>query len=184
MDDRKTYFNLYIERLKKSILEDKKDGTRTKLVLGIFREMGEKRKFEVYPNPNSNPKVKEFLVDLSWMNESEDQEKVWMELALESEWGPHGDDFQHDFYKLITAKAKTKVLIYRERKDDRRDVVELVSKEISRSLFSSSLTDSYLLIGHKKLPNDCEEIWGDLIDWKGRSTGLGSPITINMKNIE
>ncbi|MBI4305953.1 MAG: hypothetical protein HY678_06495 [Chloroflexi bacterium] len=159
------HFDEYVETLKDGVrevasrldgrLESWESRAWTLLVARVWGVIGTRAGFEVF----SRKRPAEFVVDLCWFGVEADSR--WMQLALECEWGSHGDAFLWDFRKLIHVNALEKVFIFDEKWSrlgwDGYYQAHRLAAEVRKSRPRSS-DESYLLIWHRAVSADREEV--------------------------
>ena len=139
----------------------------TILVPGLWRKLGEGKGYSVFSKRNPV----EFLVDLCWLRGNDEAEPLWMQLALECEWGAHNrEDFVRDFRKLVMVKALNKVLVFDALGDHCR-TAENLAREVGRSRVRSK-EESYLLIALEHVSPSGEQIVAYSLDPAGNLTVL------------
>lgn len=75
-----------------------------------LKELGEKYKYNVYPNDKDG----EWLVDLCWSSDGKDWEKDFkgLKLACEIEWSRDINEIIYDFQKLTVIDADIRLFIF------------------------------------------------------------------------
>ena len=154
--------------------ETTKDEDWTRWLLNYFYDKGTSLGCKVETQPlGGNRGTGEYIFDLCWWKE--DQGQYWLELALESEWLADSDEIDHDFYKLVDAKARLKVWVcsYGERQmpDKKSRLLEAVTK--ARYKFPE---EEYLIVNipysEKAEYKDCLVVEGVWMNYLGNPNEL------------
>ena len=116
----------------------------TKWIKDRFSDIGYKLEYEVARSKSNKYGEGEYLVDLCWWKEQDN--KYWLEMALESEWWPGEDEIDHDFCKLTDIKAYLKIWIcsYGNRIIDARK--SRMCKNVAKGRFKLQEEEQYLVI--------------------------------------
>lgn len=111
----------------------------TIIVKDILRRMGKERGHLVYPDSDPDLKAAQFLLDLIWWKNSEDNDIV---LAVESELGKR-NEVCDDFGKLLVVKAPLKLMIFLKQP---KDAVNMIEQSYMQKYSQHVEGEQYLLI--------------------------------------
>lgn len=132
-----------------SVRRNRSERPATNRVLDYWRKAGIDRGYVVYdPKGKSNGQWG-YLTDLCWKHEPVGRGKVWVELALESEWKRTWFELLRDFYKLLDIKARYKVFIFCAPHKDVDEHFDWLAGEIRKAKFNFPY-EHYLLLCHSK----------------------------------
>lgn len=157
----------------------------SKKILTFFAELGKFYSFRVYLRPEygildtDNQPTSEYLVDLCWSFEDDNNRAYWLELVLESELsGQNVDSIAYDFWKLTDTKAFMKVGVFAPRLKDRTIVLDKISSLVATHAIKVP-TEKYLIIlilnhGSAEIESQRIEIAGYKINYLGDLKEIGS----------
>ena len=150
----------------------------TNKILTFFAELGKLYEYHVYLSPEygvldlNNEPTNEYLVDLCWSFEDENERAFWLDLALESELsGRKVISIKEDFWKLTDVKAYTKVGIFTPFLRDKDRVLEEITSCVAHHGIRVP-TERYLVIlilnhGKTEIESKRIEIAGYEINYLG-----------------
>jgi len=150
----------------------------TSVLLDYWANLGYKNGYVIFTQQKFfSDSEGEYLVDLCWSYEDEDQYDYWIELALESEVSDDSlDGMKYDFYKIVDVKAYTKVGIFYPLLKDKDEFLNSLSKIVAFHGIKNPL-ENYLIIllvdhGAKEDPKKRVEVSTYKMDYNGKLTKL------------
>lgn len=85
----------------------------------------------------------EWLYDLTWYKEDDENRLIHIELVIESEWGPKYNDIKGDFEKLLNSNANRRMMICQA---NEKNISTLFSKlETAINVYNGHKGDSFLI---------------------------------------
>jgi hypothetical protein len=114
----------------------------TEAIMRGLRSIGEAHGFKVYCRGHERNEYPEWLLDNIWLNHADGRTV----LAVESEWGTPGQ-VEDDFLKLLSIKARCKLILFFTDKNHRRAAEYLAKLESSLQVYPYHLSgEQYLAL--------------------------------------
>ena len=116
---------------------DKTDTAWTRKIKEEIGRIGKKHDFRICASGFDGEADAEWLYDMIWYSNNQNNRLESVPLVLESEWALNYDDIRFDFEKLLLANSPVKVMIFQNYGDTVQQIFEKLQCGISEYIFGA-----------------------------------------------
>lgn len=138
-----------LRKIPKEILSGEKDSAWTKAVKQALGKLGVQKGYKICASGIEYEN--EWLYDLVWYKEDNDNFLSSVPLVMESEWDKSFKAIKYDFEKLLLSKSKYKIMIFQATEPKQNTYFQLLEEGIEK-FHADNVSETYVLACFDEIP--------------------------------